>query len=344
MFVVIFISLLLSECSILIFSVYLFVYKFRYTIQSWEESKFLHSTSVKPFYGIFQNESERADPSIPDLTLENRIKEYFSLENNDGGVAPFGWDLICYDVGDISGQLKYRSMFSKEVLLKFIIFNIVNLFLKQTYILVFAILSNSFFILLIYYLYIYAYLTFYQHQLFFFFWFIISVIFKTTVILYSIPGRLNSEFITRYCKSRPNIAKAFYSPIQGWGVGLNKRLKWFNYCWSLSRGNYDLSPMDLPPLLLLERENFCHWYVSYLTLCTSEEKEIMRYDWDEYEVISSIHGTDLPNIANYREQQNNKLFTCPWGNRYRFIIKREYTRSSLFFINYTLLPLLQNLD
>ena len=100
---------------------------------------------------------------------------------------------------------------------------------------------------------------------------------------------------------------------------------------------------DRRPLILVEYENFPHWCVSYL-LSTADDKASIdqdlsgsdgdysrqEYNWREY----LTHNC----LAAKRNSINGKTFICPYGNKYKFTVKKKYLNSALTYLNFSLIP------
>jgi hypothetical protein len=97
------------------------------------------------------------------------------------------------------------------------------------------------------------------------------------------------------------------------------------------------------PLLLVEYENYPHWLVHYLLLpkdlkyledCKFLDEYSSVDTWDEHVIYNSL--------SSVRSGINKSPFTCPYGNTYQFIIKRDYLNSALLFLNCSLVPLISS--
>ena len=105
---------------------------------------------------------------------------------------------------------------------------------------------------------------------------------------------------------------------------------------------------DRRPLILVEYENFPHWCVSYL-LSTADDKasidqdlsgsdgdyDMQEYNWREY----LTHNC----LAAKRNSINGETFICPYGNKYKFTIKKKYLNSALTYLNFSLIPAITHL-
>ena len=100
---------------------------------------------------------------------------------------------------------------------------------------------------------------------------------------------------------------------------------------------------ELRPLVLVELENFPHWCPHYLSSCSKEKHRVdskLVYDrWIYWEGIVLDN-----NLSDSRDFLAGRTFTCPYGTEHKFLIKRRYVNSALSFINFSLLPVIFDLN
>ena len=95
------------------------------------------------------------------------------------------------------------------------------------------------------------------------------------------------------------------------------------------------------PLVLVEYENYPHWLVYYLLLPKPlKDLEDRKFLDEDSSIDTWLNYVRFNSLSSVRSDINKSLFTCPYGNTYQFLIKRDYLNSALLYLNFSLVPLI----